>query len=119
MIWEPKKFKSVAVSIVSPSICYDMMGLDAMFIMKNLLSLVINVRKLLYSHLICIFKINKIVLKVWPSLSVLHVVGLLSNETSFAVKRRTWDLVLCSRSNSAPLRFGLVFGDIVLKVLVK
>ena len=76
-----------------------------------------NVRKLLNSHLICIFNINKIVLKVWPSLGVLQIVGFLSNETSSAVKRRTWDLVLCS--NSAPLRFGLVSGDIVLKILVK
>ena len=27
---EPKKIKSVAVSIVSPSICHEVMGLDAM-----------------------------------------------------------------------------------------
>ena len=30
VIWEPKKIKSVTVSIVSPSICHEMMGLDAM-----------------------------------------------------------------------------------------
>ena len=30
VILEPKKIKFVIVSIVSPSICYDMMGLDAM-----------------------------------------------------------------------------------------
>ena len=29
-ILEPKKIKSVNVSIVSPSICHEMMGLDAM-----------------------------------------------------------------------------------------
>ena len=29
-ILEPKKMKSVPVSIVSPSICHEMMGLDAM-----------------------------------------------------------------------------------------
>ena len=29
-ILEPKKIKSVPVSIVSPSICHEMMGLDAM-----------------------------------------------------------------------------------------
>ena len=83
--------------------------------MKNLLFLIINVRKLLNSYLICIFNINKIVLKVWPSLDVLHFVGFPSNEAYFAVKRRTWD----PRSNSVPLRFGLVSGDIVLKILVK
>ena len=30
VILEPKKIKSVSVSTVSPSICYDVMGLDAM-----------------------------------------------------------------------------------------
>ena len=29
VIWEPKKIKSVTVSIVSPSVCHEMMGLDA------------------------------------------------------------------------------------------
>ena len=29
VIVEPKKIKSLAVSIVSPSICHDLMGLDA------------------------------------------------------------------------------------------
>ena len=30
VILEPKKMKSVAASIVSPSICHEVMGLDAM-----------------------------------------------------------------------------------------
>ena len=30
VIWEPKKIKSVTVSIVSPSICHEVMGPDAM-----------------------------------------------------------------------------------------
>ena len=30
VILEPKKIKSVTVSIVSPSVCYEVMGLDAM-----------------------------------------------------------------------------------------
>ena len=30
MLWEPPKIKSVTVSTVSPSICYEVMGLDAM-----------------------------------------------------------------------------------------
>ena len=30
VILEPKKIKSVTISIVSPSICYGMMGLDTM-----------------------------------------------------------------------------------------
>jgi hypothetical protein len=30
VILEPKKMKSVTVSIVSPSICHEMMGLEAM-----------------------------------------------------------------------------------------
>ena len=32
MILEPKKIKSVTVSIVSPSICHELMGLDAMIL---------------------------------------------------------------------------------------
>ena len=32
VILEPKKIKSVTVSIVFPSICHDVMGLDAMFL---------------------------------------------------------------------------------------
>ena len=32
VILEPKKIKSVSVSIVSPSICHEMMGLDAMIL---------------------------------------------------------------------------------------
>ena len=32
VIWEPKKIKSVTVSIVSPSMCHEMMGLDAMIL---------------------------------------------------------------------------------------
>ena len=30
VILEPKKIKSVTISIVSPSICHEVMGLDAM-----------------------------------------------------------------------------------------
>ena len=30
VIWEPKKIKSVTISIVSPSICHEVMGPDAM-----------------------------------------------------------------------------------------
>ena len=32
VILEPKKIKSVTVSIVSPSICYEVMGPDAMIL---------------------------------------------------------------------------------------
>ena len=32
VIFEPKKIKSVTVSIVSPSICHELMGLDAMIL---------------------------------------------------------------------------------------
>ena len=32
VIWEPKKIKSDAVSTVSPSICHEVMGLDAMIL---------------------------------------------------------------------------------------
>ena len=32
LILEPKKIKSVTVSIVSPSICYEVMGPDAMIL---------------------------------------------------------------------------------------
>ena len=36
VILEPKKIKSVTISIVSPSICHEVLGLDAMnFIVLN------------------------------------------------------------------------------------
>ena len=38
VILEPKKIKSVTVSIVSPSICHEMMGLDAMILVFWMLS---------------------------------------------------------------------------------
>ena len=38
MILEPKKIKSVSVSIVSPSICHEVMGPDAMSLVFRMLS---------------------------------------------------------------------------------
>ena len=38
VIWEPKKVKSLTVSIVSPSICHEVMGLDAMILLFSVLS---------------------------------------------------------------------------------
>ena len=38
MILEPKKIKSVTISMVSPSICHDIMGLDAMILVFLMLS---------------------------------------------------------------------------------
>ena len=38
VILEPKKIKSVTVSVVSPSTCHDMMGLDAMILVFWMLS---------------------------------------------------------------------------------
>ena len=32
VIWEPKNIKSITVSIVSPSICHEMIGPDAMIL---------------------------------------------------------------------------------------
>ena len=39
MILEPKEIKSVMVSIVSPSICHEMMGADAIIIVFSMLNL--------------------------------------------------------------------------------
>ena len=36
VIWEPKKIKSVIVSIVSPSICHEVMGSAAIIIIFSL-----------------------------------------------------------------------------------
>ena len=36
VILEPKKIKSVTVSIVSPSICHEVMGLDALIFILNI-----------------------------------------------------------------------------------
>ena len=38
VILEPKRIKSVTVSIVSPSICHEVMGLDAMILVFLMLS---------------------------------------------------------------------------------
>ena len=38
VIWKPKKIKSVTVSILSPSICHEVMGLDAMILVFQMLS---------------------------------------------------------------------------------
>ena len=38
VILEPKKIKSVIVSIVSPSVCHEVMGVDAMFLVFWMLS---------------------------------------------------------------------------------
>ena len=38
VIWESKKIKSVTVSIVSTSICHEVMGLDAMILVFRMLS---------------------------------------------------------------------------------
>ena len=38
VIWEPKKIKSVTISIVSPSICHELMGLDAIILVFGMLS---------------------------------------------------------------------------------
>ena len=38
VILEPKKIKSVTVSIVSPSICHEVMGTDAMILVFRMLS---------------------------------------------------------------------------------
>ena len=35
VIWEPKEIKSVMVSIVSPSICHEVMGLEATICFLN------------------------------------------------------------------------------------
>ena len=35
MILEPKKMKSLTVCIVSPSICHEVMGLDAMIVVSE------------------------------------------------------------------------------------
>ena len=38
VILEPKKIKSVIISIVSPSVCHEVMGVDAMFLVFWMLS---------------------------------------------------------------------------------
>ena len=38
VIWEPKKIKSVTVSIVSPSVCHEVMGPEAMIFVFSMLS---------------------------------------------------------------------------------
>ena len=58
VILEPKKIKSVTVSIVSPSICHEVMGLDAM---------IFNFWVLSFSHLFCSMWLNMMLhlLTVW------------------------------------------------------
>ena len=44
VILEPKKIKSLTVSIVSPSICREVMGLDAMIFVFGMLSFTMCLR---------------------------------------------------------------------------
>ena len=41
VILDPKKIKSLTVSIVSPSICHEVMGQDAMILIFRMLSFVL------------------------------------------------------------------------------
>ena len=45
VIWEPKNVKSVTVSIVSPFICHEVMGLDALILVFSMLSFKLALRK--------------------------------------------------------------------------
>ena len=51
LILEPKKIKFVAVSIVSPSICHEVMGLDTFILMYTLTS-INNTKKSFVLHLL-------------------------------------------------------------------
>ena len=44
MILEPKKRKSITVSIVSPSSCHEMMGLDAMIFVEFQVSFLVSLK---------------------------------------------------------------------------
>ena len=50
VILEPKKIKSVTISIVSPSLCHDMMGPDAMIFILNVKFEVSFFTLLFYHH---------------------------------------------------------------------
>ena len=50
VILEPKKIKSVTVSTVSPSICHEVMGPDAMILVFLMLSFVSFFTLLFYRH---------------------------------------------------------------------
>ena len=51
MILEPKKINSLTVSIVSPSICHEVMVLDAMILVVRMLSFKSVIRNPLLSQL--------------------------------------------------------------------
>ena len=51
VILEPKKIKSVTVSIVSPSICHKVMGPDAIILVFSMLSFSLNLSQLFHSPL--------------------------------------------------------------------
>ena len=49
VILEPKKIKSVTISIVSPSLCYEVMGPDAIILVFSMLSFSLNLSQLFHS----------------------------------------------------------------------
>ena len=67
VILEPKKMKSVTVSIVSPSPCYEMMGLDAMILVSWILSFKPTISLSFFTFIKRLFSS--------PSLSVIRVVS--------------------------------------------
>ena len=48
VIWEPKKIKSVTASTFSPSICYKVMGPDAMILVFLMLSQTVQFKSVAY-----------------------------------------------------------------------
>ena len=82
VILKPKKIKSVSVSIFSPSICHEVMGLDAMILVIWVLS------QLFHS----IFAIVSIVLKAF-----LHFVGIVeASSLPLGLVSKSWSLPILS-----------------------
>ena len=89
MILEPKKIKSVTVSIVSPSACHKVIGPDAMIFIFWMLSF-----KPAFSLSSLQLDVIKCLVQDWDSLSFLQVISHLENsmlwERRFSHTSRMW-----------------------------
>ena len=100
-ILEPKKMKSVTVSIVSPSICHEMMGLDAMifvlwmFNVKSAftLSSFTFIKKLFSFSLLCAVRVvSSAILRLLVFLLAILILAFASSRPAFLMMYSTYKL---------------------------
>ena len=101
VILEPKKMKSVTVSIVSPSICHEVMGLDAMILVFLMLSFkptfslssfTLIKRLFIYSLLCAIRVVSSAHLRLLLFLPAILIPACVSSSTAFLMMYSAYKL---------------------------